>query len=263
MSDKTKIDHVGIGHVLETYALAVPSNQRSYSWKEEQIDDLLVDVGTAIETGEKEYFLGSIVLTKPDEGRPCVVDGQQRLASVSMIFAAIRDYLLGIAENEVANAIAAQFLHTTDKWKRTEEPKLQLSSQDTLFFQNHVLAKPGSGERQNATVNKLSPDSHKRIAAAFKKIQGHVKDITSKTHDSMGLLQKWEHYLQTSAKVLVLSVEDESNAFQIFETLNDRGLDLATSDLLKNYLFGKAGKDRLESIKHHWSTALSPNWRWR
>lgn len=147
MSTRTNFQHIGIGKVLETMTLEVPVNQRSYSWTDREIDDLWSDLKWAISAGEKEYFLGTIVLTVKENSRPLVVDGQQRLASVSMIYAGMRDYLLGIGEEPIAQDVE-QFLTNTDRWTQTKSPKLTLSLQDDHFFQKHVLCRPDSVERK-------------------------------------------------------------------------------------------------------------------
>jgi hypothetical protein len=256
MSSSTNIHHIGIGKILETRPLAVHINQRSYSWTEREIDDLWSDLKWAIDEGEKEYFLGTIVLTVPEGKRPLVVDGQQRLASVSMIYAATRDYLLNLGEDAIAKDIEP-FLTNTDRWSRTQTAKLELSAQDKLFFNNHVLSTPNSEARRTSRVTKTSPDSHKRIAKAFKKLSESLRELLGGAPEPLKILKRWDTFLQTSAKLIVLEVDDESSAFQVFETLNDRGLDLAVTDLLKNHLFGKAGKENLDAVRHHWTTAVS------
>jgi hypothetical protein len=257
MSKQTDIAHIGIAAVLEANRLTVPPNQRPYSWKEQQIDDLLIDLNTAIDGNDKEYFLGSIVLTTGDSSRPSVVDGQQRLASVTMIYAAMRDYLDNISDKEKSISITDKYLRNSDVWAGTHEPKLKLGAQDSVFFERYVLAPLGSPERDISKINKMMPDSNKRIATAFDKIKNFFSQQLESTNTPLSILKKWDEYLKNSVKVLLLKVEDESNAYKIFETLNDRGLDLATSDLLKNYLLGKAGTTGFESVRHHWTSALS------
>ena len=253
----TNVVHVGIGTLLKG-PLSVPPNQRAYSWKDDQIDDLLNDISWAMEqtdADERDYFLGSIVLTtSADPTRPWVVDGQQRLASVTMIYAAMRDYCLTHGEPQIGTDIAADYLYNKDKWTKIESPRLVLSDEDTLFFSRQVLAVPGSAERGQA---KRTTDSHRRIAKAFEKITKKVTSIADTADDSFKELRRWDSFLQNNVKVLVMTVGDESRAYQIFETLNDRGLDLAIADLLKNYIFGKVGKSNLSQAKHHWSTALT------
>lgn len=94
-----KLETIGIapstiGHVLRNQMLAVPINQRAYAWKETHVTDLYQDMQGAIANGEQEYFLGSIVVPQTTNGRPQVVDGQQRLATSVILLAAIRDYFV-------------------------------------------------------------------------------------------------------------------------------------------------------------------------
>ena len=87
-----RIQLEGIGHLLQDSRLAVPPYQRSYAWAEKNITQLFRDLSTALVEQEQEYFLGSIVLIDSPGDRPFVVDGQQRLATITILLAAIRDY---------------------------------------------------------------------------------------------------------------------------------------------------------------------------
>jgi len=253
----TNVEHVGIGSLLSRQ-LAVPPNQRAYSWRDDQIEDLLNDIALAMtqeDSRERDYFLGSIVLTiPPNAQRPWVVDGQQRLASITMIYAAMRDYCLTHREPQIGTDIATDYLYSKDKWTKVESPRLILSDDDAAFFSQHVLAVPGSTERTQA---KRTTDSNRRIAKAFEKITARISAIADGSPTPFDELRRWDTFLQNNVKVLVLTVGDESRAYQIFETLNDRGLDLAIADLLKNYIFGKVGQSNLSQAKHHWATALT------
>src|SRR5215212_5185403 len=93
MDKEFDFDVTGIGEVLKRYRLTVPLNQREYSWlKDVQVKELLQDFTTAMRNPEKPYFLGTIVLTKAGTGIYEIADGQQRLATTTMIIAAIRDW---------------------------------------------------------------------------------------------------------------------------------------------------------------------------
>ena len=65
-----------------------------------------------------------------------------------------------------------------------------------------------------------------------------------------------EKFLHKAARDIWVSVPDESSAYTIFETMNDRGLALSATDLIKNYLFGRAGEDKLSTVKHNWSQMM-------
>jgi len=83
-------DHFGISQVLKQNPLRLPLNQRDYSWEEEHVVELYEDLDQAIEVDKSNYFLGTIVIKSATT--PEVVDGQQRLASITILLAAFRDF---------------------------------------------------------------------------------------------------------------------------------------------------------------------------
>jgi len=242
----------GIGHVLADSDLRVPVYQRSFSWGPEEINDLLSDLWESFRGGDAEYFLGSIVLTGAKGERPSVVDGQQRLASISMIYAVIRDILHSKGDRR-STPLSNKYLFSLNFKTEEIEPKLQLNESDNDFFRKYVLSEPDS-EMRSITPN---ADSHKRIKAAFYQIKERVvKYADASPQDSIGVLIDWADYLEKNVKVILVSVPDEANAFIIFETLNDRGLDLSIADLLKNYIFGKS-ETRIEESRTNWLKAIA------
>jgi uncharacterized protein with ParB-like and HNH nuclease domain len=94
------VSDAGIGATLNQHLLMVPPNQRSYAWEESHVQTLFEDFSGAIATGSESYFLGTLVLTQGLGDRLEVADGQQRLATTSILIAAIRDYLEGMGSNE-------------------------------------------------------------------------------------------------------------------------------------------------------------------
>src|SRR5438045_2094600 len=132
-------EHKGIGHALADSRLVVPINQRSYAWEDEHVNDLLQDFTNAVSSDDPDYFLGTIVLTQSAAGIPEVTDGQQRLATASILIAAIRDYLITHDNRNRANAINGDYLMTTDL--RTEEtvPRLTLNVDDRDYFIKRIL----------------------------------------------------------------------------------------------------------------------------
>src|SRR3989304_5082896 len=93
-SEEIGFEHKGIGEVLAHNQLQVPLNQREYSWEEEHVRDLFHDYANAIANQHGSYFLGTIVLTRGTGDVPEVSDGQQRLATTTILLAAIRNYFL-------------------------------------------------------------------------------------------------------------------------------------------------------------------------
>jgi hypothetical protein len=251
---RINIELLGIGQAIYNKMLAVPFYQRSYAWEDKHILDLFSDTINAVDTGESEYFLGTIVTTKNDTSRPEVSDGQQRLATVTILLSAIRDYFFNSATEENkrrANNITSQYLYSEDLSTLDTIPKLRLNDADNEFFLKRVLSTPDSSDRAIGP----SKESHRKIVRACALAKEFVAGLAqlSKPEERLSSLVK---YIHDSLKVIWVSVPDDANAFVIFETLNDRGLALAISDLLKNYLFGISG-DRITEVQHRWIQMIS------
>jgi uncharacterized protein with ParB-like and HNH nuclease domain len=245
-----KIHLDGVSNVLKTKRFRVPAYQRSYSWEHEHIQSLLNDVSDAIKNKEKEYFLGSIVVTGPADQRYEVVDGQQRLTTVSLLIAAIKDIFEASGDSEVVSSVKTEFLASTDRKTKEKEPKLVLNEVDNELYQELIEG------IQKTDGLKYPRQSHKRLLEAAKSIYKYMEDLCSSSKDAEADLHAWLDYLEVNLKVIVVTAPDDSNAFIIFETLNDRGLELAISDLLKNYLFHRSS-EKIEETKNRWLSMVA------
>ena len=245
---KLTIDLDGIGHAISDNVLNVPLYQRSYAWEDSHVNDLYDDLFTAIRGSEDEYFIGSIVISANSEGNE-VVDGQQRLATVSILLAAVRDYFNDTGDTERATDIQSRYLSSKNRRTLEVVPNLKLNSHDHNFFYKKIILSP-------AEAVDSSQASHDRIANAFsiakKKISAYVSTVNNATDSLLDLCDFIDNHL----KIILVKVPDHANAFTIFETLNDRGLALAISDLLKNFLLGQAD-NRLQEVQENWAKMYS------
>lgn len=235
----------GIGGVLKSKRFKVPAYQRSYAWEKEHVEALLEDIREAINSKESEYFLGSLVVTGPLEQRYDVVDGQQRLTTVSLLIAAIKDKFKSDEDMDVVSSIRTDFLASTDRKTREKESKLVLNEIDNELYQELI------DDIRGVNASKYTRQSHQRLISAANAILEYIESMCLKSKDPEEDLHEWLDYLESNLKVIVVTTPDDSNAFVIFETLNDRGLELAISDLLKNYLFHKSG-DKIGETKNRW-----------
>jgi hypothetical protein len=249
--NQIRINLEGIAHVLADNRLRVPVFQRSYAWEEGHVTELLQDIAAAIKAGATEYFLGSIVVSTEHSGMLEVVDGQQRLATVSVVLAQVRDYFLLNGEDDRAATLESEFLLKRDLRSQEAVPRLTLNDIDHDFFAKTVLSRPKTPGR-SAVPSRVS---HRLIAGACKAASKHLGAAASTSKTPVDVLVDYVEYLSTRAKVILVQVPDQANAFTIFETLNDRGLDLAISDLLKNYLFYRA-ESRLPEVQAAWTSML-------
>ena len=167
------IELEGVGRILLNRNLAVPIYQRSYAWEDEHVRDLLTDVETAMSEGAHEYFIGSIVTTKNQAARAEVADGQQRLATVTIILSAIRDFFYESGDKERANAITGELLHKKELRTLALIPKLQLNDADNEYFVNRVLLLPDDPKRASTATK----PSHLRIDAAATLAREHIRRV--------------------------------------------------------------------------------------
>ena len=240
----------GIGHVLSDKRLSVPKYQRPYAWDAQNVEELLRDLADAIRAKAGEYFLGSIVVQGTAEKLE-IVDGQQRLATTSILLASIRDYFIGVNDNARADQLEQKYLTGRNLRTQAIEPRLTLNLDDNDFYRRAILSRPGNHERKV----KPTKESHTRILDAQKNTADFIKKLTGTTQGASDLLLDWIDYLEEKAKVICVRVADDSNAFVIFETLNDRGVELSIADLLKNYLFGRSG-ERFDEAQTNWNQMI-------
>ena len=245
----TSIEIKGIASVLSSTRLEVPVHQRPFEWTEEVVE-LLDDLGDAFSRNKEEYFLGSLVIISASDGvRPKVLDGQQRLAVVSLLLAGVADKFDNIADKKRAQAIRSQYLSIFDISEGIERPQLKLNQNDDSYFRSILTEEarePDGGV----------PESHRRLWNARQSISGWLSKKLEGINDQVNWLAEFTKYLGESAYVIYFTVADDANAFLIFETMNDRGLDLSIADLLKNYLLGRAGED-LQTVLSLWTTAMA------
>ncbi|HVZ74230.1 MAG TPA: DUF262 domain-containing protein [Polyangia bacterium] len=239
----------GIGTELKERLLAVPVYQRSYAWTSEEVSEFWADLRDALAVETPEYFLGTIVLTRGEAtNRATVIDGQQRLATTAILLAAIRDEFRDRGDTKRRDIIQADYLSTSDLESAQEVAKLQLNSEDSVFFERRIV--------QADELVLPTKDSHKLILSAYDFLRERVKSSTSEAGVAWAKrLNQWVAYLRDKAMAMVLSVPSDADAYLIFETLNDRGADLTIADLLKNYLFGHAGT-KLNAVRDGWMQVL-------
>ena len=246
-----KFEYLGIATTLKRQRLAVPLNQREYSWQTEHVKDLFQDLSDAIRMQKPTYFLGTVVFTITAGGSLEVTDGQQRLATTTIMLAAIRDYYCEHKEDKLVQAIENAFLFDIDRPSKAEVARLTLNLDDREYFSKRILLKPHTPERNTPAKR----ESHRLIDNAAKLAARHVNNIVAQHGSKAAIetLEQWTQYLENDASVIVLTVPDAFNAFRMFETLNDRGLKVSQADLVKNFLFGEAGHDNIKEVQHIWA----------
>jgi hypothetical protein len=245
-----EFSYTGIGALLRDARLAVPPNQRSYAWEADHIVDLFQDIARAIKDGDEEYFLGTVVLT--GSGIAEVSDGQQRLATTTILIARIRDHFLAGDKPKKATQIDTDYLRKTDLNTDDTVPRLSLNTDDNQFFVNTILLDPE--ERKSVAAHENLRESNRRILKCAELAEAQIAKIVAQFNavDADDALINWVKFVDERARVIVVRVSDTGLAYRMFETLNDRGLRASQADLLKNYFFSKAKK--ISEASDRWSS---------
>ena len=239
-------EQTGIGSLLRQNLLRVPPNQREYAWTDREVGQLFTDLARAI-GDDSDYFLGTIVTIPRTNGHLEVVDGQQRLATTAILLAAIRLYMKEVGEDILEQDIG-DFLTGIDRAKRTYVPRMTLNSSDHEHFRAIVTFDGAS------TLPEPSLESHRLLLAAYERARAHVRKIVAPLdmRDHGDRLNAWVTFLESRTRVVLLKVPDDSDAYRMFEILNDRGLRTSQADLIKNYVFGRAG-ERIAEAQNRWA----------
>jgi hypothetical protein len=251
MPAKIEFDNLGIGEALVRDRLAVPLHQRDYAWEDKQVEDLFQDLASAIDDGKGAYYLGTISLTRSDDGVFQVVDGQQRLATTTILLGAIRDYLLSL-NDDARVTVAETFLSTIVIETGETVPRLTLNVDDNDFFHKRIICRPNDKKRK--TAKPRSP-SHRLIEAAARMAEQFVENVVKpfNAKNRIDCLARWVRFVEKSVMVIRAISVDDVDAFILFETQNDRGLRTTQADLAKNYLFAAAG-DRIIEAQQRWTS---------
>ncbi|MDJ0511088.1 MAG: DUF262 domain-containing HNH endonuclease family protein [Crocosphaera sp.] len=243
---------MSIGELItgDASSYCVPSFQRDYSWTDIEVGQFWDDIINTIDSGRSEYFLGAIVINKSNKPES-LIDGQQRLATISVLMCVLRDIAKQGEDTQLSDEISKRYLGLLDLRTRKVQPKLTLNEVNNNFYQENLVSSK-SIEDLNQLKNKTSIDkSNKLLLNAYLLLHQKIEERIEKIGNLQEALYQIEECIGAKLITIRISVSDEGNAYLIFETLNDRGLDLSVADLLKNYIFSKSSGN-LQEIQTKW-----------
>ncbi len=248
-----------VKNLLETGFYKIPRFQRPYSWDRENVEDFWND---AIVADDPDYFIGSFVLyrSKSDADLFFIVDGQQRLTTITLLLAAIRDALQALAFKPLA--VGVQRL--IEREDVNSELRFVLDSETPYpYLQEQIQKFEDKGP--NAAVGTEQEAIKSASEYLLSQIQGGLQAIDSDTttDDRKKIEAKRKKLLTIRDKILRLqlisiTLGNEDDAYLIFETLNTRGKDLTVSDLVKNHLTRllKPANKAVDTTKDTWNKIL-------
>ncbi len=230
---------------------SVPQYQRSFAWGPDEIEELWEDVLSAVDR-KGDYFLGTIVLQAKGPGAYEIIDGQQRLACLGMIFSAIRNVYLAAKDNR-AEQIYTSFLAARDFSRESPpRPKLVLNRINNEAFLQFVIESQDLDMVEKALKGKKGHDSNRLLMKIYKYFLEKVtSEVAQKGTKSDEFIVPLIDCLRSSVKLITIPVTTDEDANLFFESLNARGKELAVSDLVKNRLYSEAG-DQVSRAQQLW-----------
>lgn len=234
--------------------VVVPPFQRGFSWEKSHVATFWDDIWDfhVKSTSTDTYFLGPIVIL-PKPGQVLLLDGQQRLATATVFLAALRD--VSRKHGGMKGADLARDIQRDNIWVDEDEQvfALTMNNLDKQYFEDHVQTDP-PGTRVSASIR-----SHRLIRNAYLLIRKNIETSISVTNPQQLVLdlKRLRNTLVEKLKLVMIEVTSEPEAYQIFETLNDRGLRLSVPDLLLNYLMQSATSDSQRvKIRENWDKMI-------
>ena len=238
----------------------VPPYQRDYSWSEEEWEDLWNDIIELRPDPATVHYMGALVVEGSNDREFLIIDGQQRLATLSLFALAVIARLKEMADagmDSEANAARAQglrgrFVGEKDPASLTESSRLYLNATDDAFYQDYLVQL-----RQPLNPRGL-PKSNRLLWKCFSYFTERLDEMEGLKGDGQALASLLSETVARQLVFILITVDDELNAYTVFETLNARGLELTTTDLLKNYLFSRVRVTAdLEALQRRWQQLIA------
>ena len=234
----------------------VPRFQRDYSWSTDEWDDLWQDmVGLFSENPEPAHYMGYLVLQSSDNRAFDIIDGQQRMTTLSLLMLAAVSHLKDLAvpndstdpQYRRAEQLRNNYIGYLDPVTLVPRSKLTLNRHNDRFYQNYLVPLEHLPQRG------LNASEH-LLRRAFNWFKERIVEYSGNDGESVA---RFVDGVVDKLFFTVITVTDELNAFTVFETLNARGVRLSSTDLLKNYLFSVVSRDgvheaEIKSLEEIW-----------
>lgn len=232
----------------EEFWFVVPQYQRPYVWQEDNIQELIDDLYYAFENKQNsEYFLGALVLkrTKEEEFREYeILDGQQRLTTLCMMIAVLRDLM----KNQKYKWTLSEMIYQEENelLKVPARGRLKYNTRDKVkdFVRDFITPMGGTKRHE---ILEFKENQNISVANMAKAIN-IMHSIFSDKED----LEAFAVFLLNNVLFIYVSTDNTEDAFRLFTILNDRGIPLSNADILKSINIGEISEDDLDEYSKNW-----------
>ena len=234
----------------------VPMFQRDYSWGPDEWDDLWQDIVALFdEDPEPAHYMGYLVLQSTDNRAFEIIDGQQRMTTLSLLMLAAVAHLTHLSRSEDpedpqrrrAEQLRGNYIGYLDPVSLVSRSKLTLNRHNDRFYQNYLVPLEDLPQRGLNASERL-------LRRAFLWFRERMEE---RAGDDGEAVARFVDGAVDRLFFTIITVTDELNAFKVFETLNARGVRLSATDLLRNYLFsvvsrGDAHDGEIKALEDRW-----------
>lgn len=211
--------------LTENKKYIIPPYQRPYSWGQDNAEQLIDDIIQSYKSDEKEYFIGSMICINRGQNTFEVVDGQQRLTTLSLIVSQLKKL---VSHQGVKDDLQKRVLPIDVYSDETDEPRLVVRNKELQLYKHYILQGKPEYLPERPTATEL-------LFIENQKIIGEILRSYSESE-----LKKLAKYILQNVYIVFVQTDDVASSFRLFNVLNNRGLPLSNADLLKNTLFESA-----------------------
>lgn len=219
---------------------AVPRYQRGFAWTRSQIQSLWNDI---LEEKFPGMFIGTILLNHGEivEERVEIIDGQQRILTVTIMLSVIRDKLFSLGDHRGAHDVHTFYIAAAPYIGADDEPKVIPGPKIGKFFGKRIQDYPLD---EDSVIPKPSNDEESRVNSARNFFNKSINDILKEIEHEVEQIAWLRDMSKKIEKltVVAIDVEDEQDAYTVFESVNAKGASLTLADILKNMIFRKIPK---------------------
>lgn len=246
MSTRVEASTSNAGQLFSTTYFRIPDFQRDYSWTvKDEVNDFWRDLSDAIES--TPYFLGLLITTDEDDVKT-VVDGQQRILTLTLLANAIRLAALDRNRRLVADSMRDTFLfglnYDDEKWS----PRVSVAADRDKKALETLL---GGIEHVRAEQNELLLDAQKFLREALE------QDLIEHS-DAPSRLGQWARLVSNGLTFAMFEHPDRNSAYKVYEVVNTRGKDLTPAELIKSYLIGSVPESDQADVVRRWQSLEDP-----
>ena len=245
ITEKIKAHEITLKDLFgDKYIFEIPNFQRPFAWEKENFEQLFTDIKDALDLNKENYgdkiedyepyFLGSVILWTKDlkddgSGVYAVIDGQQRLVSLAILMAVMRDLT---DSAKAKNTLQRKIYQEPDEFSGTPESvRIRMREKEAEFFKKYVLTEGGTN-RINSIDKKSLTEPRRHMLEAIEVFKNGFKIENGKIDQDF--LNRYIRYLLQKVVLVVIKTGELASAFRLFNIINARGIPLTNADLLKS-----------------------------